>query len=154
MTSSPTPRYRRLYGEIIAIVAGAILVALGSWYLMNVKCNGEAFFCENEEPTSYPSPSGRKKVVLFLRNCGATTPYVTNASVLDADVTLPDAEGNALSVRGAHVPSGAPDGGPPDIVVEWVSDESVRLIAAPGLLVLDRKDRVGNVRVQYIKRTQ
>jgi hypothetical protein len=45
--------------------------------------------CENELVSTTPSPDGRVKAVVFVRSCGATTPVVTELSVLPADASVP-----------------------------------------------------------------
>jgi len=52
--------------------------------------------CVNEVRPVQRSPDGKRKVVLFTRNCDATTGFNTQASILDEPEDLPDEPGNAF----------------------------------------------------------
>jgi hypothetical protein len=54
--------------------------------------------CSNERSAEVVSPDGMKKVVLFSRNCGATTGFNTQATVLDRTEALPDSGGSAFII--------------------------------------------------------
>jgi hypothetical protein len=55
--------------------------------------------CDNVLISAQPSPDGLVKAVVFTRSCGATTPFVTEVSVLPASAGVPSGWPNALSVR-------------------------------------------------------
>lgn len=40
--------------------------------------------CGEEVVAQHPSPDGEHVAILFVRNCGATTPYVTHVNIADA----------------------------------------------------------------------
>lgn len=54
--------------------------------------------CANERSTEVVSPDGTKKVVLFSRNCGATTGFNTQGTVLERTEALPDSAGSAFII--------------------------------------------------------
>jgi hypothetical protein len=54
--------------------------------------------CLNEIREEVISPDGKNKVVLFSRNCGATTGFNTQASILKQGEQLPDDGGNAFII--------------------------------------------------------
>ena len=58
--------------------------------------------CDNEILTVSPSPDGARKAVVFMRNCGATTGFNTQVSIIPAHTPAPRGEGNALVVDGWH----------------------------------------------------
>ena len=76
--------------------------------------------CGNEVLQSITSPSGKLKVEVFSRDCGATTGFSTQVSIISADDKLPNESGNILVLDGA-VP----------IKVQWHSD-SVLTVAGLG----------------------
>jgi hypothetical protein len=78
--------------------------------------------CRNQVLEEVPAPSKPLRAVVFQRDCGATTGFSTQVSVLPAGARLPAAHGNAFDAstdRGA-APSGA--GGGPEVSVRWVDD--------------------------------
>ena len=54
--------------------------------------------CSNELSEEIVSPDGTKKVVLFSRNCGATTGFNTQGTILDRTEALPDSVGSAFII--------------------------------------------------------
>ncbi|SNB56978.1 hypothetical protein SAMN04487880_1881 [Marinobacter sp. es.042] len=55
--------------------------------------------CENEELSATASPNGEYEAISFRRNCGATTPYSVQVSVVPAGMELPNEPGNVLVIR-------------------------------------------------------
>lgn len=94
--------------------------------------------CDNEISQTVLSPSGRLKAVVFNRNCGATTGFNTQVSLIPASKTLPDDGGNTLILGGA-VP----------LKVEWQSDASLRLTGIGSARVVKQVHAVAGVAVGY-----
>lgn len=86
------------------------------------------------------SPTGKWKAVVFERNCGATTGFVTHASVLRADERLPNEVGNVLIADG-------------DVMVraEWKSLTELHVTYPRGAKILLKKQQIENVRITYIE---
>ena len=86
---------------------------------------GDLEMCGNDIAAEYPSPNHNVKVVVFERDCGATTPFTTQASILMIDQQLPNESGNAFI--------GSDDGRAPmtkhntmaRFEVKWVDDQHV-----------------------------
>lgn len=55
--------------------------------------------CENDVLQSVPSGAG-KTAIIFSRECGATTGFNTQLSIVDTGDQLPDEPGNALVLGG------------------------------------------------------
>ncbi|HLB17056.1 MAG TPA: hypothetical protein VJM14_19180 [Burkholderiales bacterium] len=107
-------------------------------FLTAVALGGCGELCKNELVQTLRSPDGRFDAVVFTRSCTARTGYTTQLSVLPAETVLPDAEGNALVVRGD-----------PRIVVRW---ETRRRLGVTGLGQANTKlklTRIGEVEVVY-----
>lgn len=58
--------------------------------------------CVNDAIAEFRSPSGRHKVVIFERSCGATTSFTREASLLPADAPVPKSPGNILRIDDDH----------------------------------------------------
>ena len=84
--------------------------------------------CVNEVSREVVSPDGKMKIVVFSRDCGATTGFNTQATVLGANERLPDSPGNAFIFDDCEAN------------VSWQSDSSV-------LVVFDRDVRVSKKEV-------
>jgi hypothetical protein len=74
----------------VGVVLGAATVGAVGFALMGVPL----WACENEVVERVPSPDGSREVVVFTRNCGATTDFSTQISILPAGGVLPSRSGN------------------------------------------------------------
>jgi hypothetical protein len=74
----------------VGVVLGAVTVGIVGFGLWSVPL----FACGNEVVERLPSPDGMREAVVFTRNCGATTDYSTQVSILPAGGVLPDRPGN------------------------------------------------------------
>lgn len=83
------PKLNKSVFVFIVSVSGALLlVALVFWIML---LQG---MCGNSEIREMLSSNGQKKVVLFVRHCGATTAYSPQASILGVEEKLGNESGN------------------------------------------------------------
>src|SRR6266571_3498324 len=88
-----------------------VLFVLAVFCALSLACSP---LCVSEEQLRIPSPDGKVEAVLFQRDCGATTDFSTQVSVLPSGARLGDAGGNVFIADADH--SRAPRaswGGPP-----------------------------------------
>lgn len=114
-----------------AIILGVTVAALLS---------GCDSVCENEILQTIGSPSGAKKAIVFSRNCGATSGFNTQVSVLPAGDSLTDESGNAF-VAAATLP----------VEVKWISDSSLQIAKIGDASPIKQNSQVLNVAVSYAK---
>jgi len=96
--------------------------------------------CENEISQTIASPSGKLKAVVFNRDCGATTGFNTQVSIIPSSKTLPDDAGNTLILDGT-VP----------LRVEWRSDSALHLSGLGAAKIFLQSPSVVGVSVSYSK---
>jgi hypothetical protein len=94
--------------------------------------------CGNEVSQSIPSPSGALKAVVFNRNCGATTGFNIQVSIVPANGEFPNDGGNTLIIDGS-----AP------LKVQWRSDSALHLAGLGAARVFKQEDSVAGVTVDY-----
>lgn len=99
---------------------------------------GCLFTCENEPVTSVASPSGKLLAVVFSRNCGATTGFNTQLSILPLDDPAPDAGGNAFIADGT-VP----------LKLQWISDAELVVSGSQGWKAFKQERRLNGVDITY-----
>jgi hypothetical protein len=87
--------------------------------------------CRNEEQNRAKSPDGAAEAVLFQRDCGATTDFSTQISVLPSGSSLGDRSGNVF-VAGANNDGAARAswGGPP-AAVRWAGPRRLTVTYHP-----------------------
>ena len=139
---------RRRWMRVVAVVVGVvgIMVVAAISLIARVHWKTE---CENAFISESPSPDGARKIVVFERDCGATTGFSTQASLLKSDQSLPTAAGNIYIADDNHgaVRSG-PGGGPP-LGIRWKSPRAVVLTGAAGARVFLAKEQVEDVQIEY-----
>lgn len=131
------------------VVSGSLIVlaltAMGAYAVWE----GLGGLCGNTILAEALSPDQRHKAVVFRRDCGATTGFSTQVSVIGAQEALPHASGNVFTAddnRGA-VPTSAPGG--PMVQVRWASDVSLVVSYSVGARAYVQEAQVRGVRVMY-----
>ena len=95
--------------------------------------------CGNDPINTAISPDGEHVAITFIRNCGATTPFNTQVSILDMPGYLPNEAGNLFRVEGKH-----------PVSVRWESNEQLTIdrARAYGVPFLQLSEYQG-IRVSY-----
>lgn len=75
--------------------------------------------CGNVVYKEYISPDHERKVVVFQRDCGATTGFSTHVSIIDANEELRNSPGNVISFNGQ------PEDSAPNI--RWMTNSLVKI---------------------------
>ena len=134
--------------RVVLVVGGGVLVLLvvGATLLW--------FFgpdpCGNEIISESPSPDGSKRLVIFQRDCGATTGFSTQASMLPAGNELPSKKGNVFISDTNHGAAPSGPGSGPAVKVTWQSPTSVVLSYNPKVRVFLSESEVSGVYFQYV----
>lgn len=111
--------------------------ALASLFLLFALAGCLGTDCVNEVHQELVSPDGIKKIVVFSRNCGATTGINTQASVLGKSDKLPDEAGNAFVVDKGSAK------------VSWKKDGGILVVIEPGARVFKKEPSVGGISIEY-----
>lgn len=75
--------------------------------------------CGNYIHEEYPSPGGKWKAVVFQRDCGATTGFSTQISILPSSDSVENDSGNIFIIDG-HPNDMAPS-------LNWIADNKLRI---------------------------
>ncbi len=105
--------------------------------------------CGNTLLSEVPSPHGVYKAVVFERNCGATTPFSTQVSILGARERLGNEAGNAFRSDTDHGAAPSGRGGGPAVEVRWTGVRRVVIRHHPRTRVSGAEERVGEVTIDY-----
>lgn len=108
-------------------------------YLFHFSCFN-LFECKNEIIETIESPSKNKKVVIFQRDCGATTNGSTQVSILAPEAELHDGNGgNIFIVEDAKK----------DVIVEWKNDEELWIYSRNNIETYLKKEKLDGVSIVY-----
>ena len=110
---------------VIAVTCSAVLAGCGE-------------LCSNEPVATVMSPSGAHKAVVFTRDCGATTGWSTQVSILLGSEHLRNEGGNTLVVEGKS-----------PVSVSWRSDSVVTLSGLSSGRLFKQEPSVNGVAVMY-----
>ncbi len=106
--------------------------------------------CGNTEIAEYTSPDGTKKLVVFERDCGATTGFNTHASLLNDDAELGDEGGNLFAAGSNREAAASGPSGGPDLKAFWRDARHLVLSHHPKVHVFRSEREADGVHVQYI----
>jgi hypothetical protein len=101
--------------------------------------------CGNEDVAEHPSPDGTSKYVTFSRNCGATTGFNVQISVLPARRGLPAHPGNTFIGDDDH-------GAAPFVArAQWVSNELLQVTVSKRARIYKKEAHVGAISIRYVE---
>jgi hypothetical protein len=106
--------------------------------------------CGNQVLQTIYSPDRKQKAVVFERDCGATTDFSTQISILPAGGRFSAGAGNAFVADTDHGRAPAGPGGGPKVEVTW--DGSTRLLIKrhPEARIFLARRRVEGVRIRTL----
>jgi hypothetical protein len=84
--------------------------------------------CRNEEQFRVASPDATLEAVIFQRDCGATTGFSTQISIINKGSRLTDDGGNLFVADTDHGKAPAASWGGPEVEVVWESTRTVRVL--------------------------
>ena len=122
--------------KTVALLGLALIVVLVILFGLSYMLLGDFSPCGNQLLHEYYSPDNARKVIVFERDCGATTGFTTQVSILEANETLDDkSSGNVLLIQG-HPREVAPE-------IHWSSNKSVIIHQQSNGKVVKAESRLG-----------
>ena len=138
------PRWLSI-GLWIVGITSLVIAGVGSLFYF-----GLDGMCANEQLFDLPSPDGALKAVVFQRDCGATTDFSTQVSIVGASRSLPNRGGNLFVADTDHgrAPSGI--GGGPEVRVAWRSSHSLQIARHRDARVFLEEPGISGVTAEYV----
>jgi hypothetical protein len=106
--------------------------------------------CGNDMLATIPSPSGGRKLVIFQRDCGATTGFSTQASLLPAHDRL-RGSGNVFIADTDHGKAPSGPGGGPQLTARWIAEDTLELRYHPQARVFLADSVHQGISIQYVQ---
>ncbi len=137
----------RLWAKILLGIV--IVVVLLAGYLFYGFYRFSSGICKNGIVSEISSPDGMFKAVIFQRDCGATTGFSTQVSVLRISRSLPDDNGNIFVADTNHGRARSAAWGGPEAKVYW--ENSRKLIIEHQIMtrVFKAEKQIDGVVVEY-----
>jgi hypothetical protein len=92
--------------------------------------------CRNELISTNVSPDGNYEAHIFIRDCGATTDYSYQLSILKVGKEVKNRSGNTFASDG-------------EFTVEWIDDQLIK-VSYSHLRTYDMDKQIGLVSVEYV----
>jgi hypothetical protein len=113
--------------------------------------------CGNEVISRVAAPGGRLEAIIFERDCGATTDFSTQVSVLPTNAEFLERpsfwtatqQGNVLVVDGDHGAAPAGQGGGPSVQATWKDDHTLILGYHPKARVFRVVESLEGIRILH-----
>ncbi len=141
---------RAFVRAILWLGAGVIVLAAVSAFVLWLFLKDLPDLCGNTVTGEYISPDGTKKLVVFQRDCGATTGFVTQASLLDSGAKLENEGGNLFAADSNRGDAASGPSSGPDLKVFWKDARHLVLSHHAKVRVLRSKSEVDGIHVQYV----
>jgi len=134
----------RVVGYGVGTLLGLVMLAAAAlWLLM------PAELCGNSVVSEQVSPDGKRKLVVFSRDCGATTDFSTHASLLDVSDALPNEAGNVFAADRDHGSAPAGAGGGPRVNARWLGNNRLVLVHHAGVRVFNAMRSLDGIEIEY-----
>lgn len=104
--------------------------------------------CANSVVSRASSPDGQHDAVLFQRDCGATTGFSTQVSILGAG-DQPSGSGNAFRADDDHGSARAGDWGGSWAELRWLAPDHLLVRYAAKSRIFEQDDVVSGVKITY-----
>jgi hypothetical protein len=104
--------------------------------------------CSNQAITRLASPDGQREAVMFQRDCGATSGYSTQISIVEVG-QAPKGGGNTFRADDDNGAAKVGDWGGPWAEIKWLASDRLLVRYADKSRVFEQDDRVAGVSVSY-----
>jgi hypothetical protein len=110
--------------------------------------------CANEILETVLSPDGNWQAVIFRRDCGATTGYSTQVSIISAKAKLPNKGGNVFVADTDHGKAPEQESGGPKVKAEWLDNKNIRISHHTDARVFLAEKKQSGVLINYEKQQE
>jgi hypothetical protein len=130
-------------GVLGVVLGGTMLALLGFWALVRD-------MCRNDVLAEFPAPGARHRAVVFQRNCGATTGFSAQVSVLRGSLGLPNDGGNVFVADTDHGRAPAGPAGGPVVDVRWIDNSQLEIVHDIRAQVFRADSLVEGVKIRFV----
>ncbi|MDY0281727.1 MAG: hypothetical protein RBR35_14340 [Salinivirgaceae bacterium] len=135
--------FKKTAGILLGFATIVILIAFGLfWWSAET-------MCANREISSTPIPGTKYKVVVFERDCGATSGFSTQASIIRSTAKLKNENGNIFTADCDHGAAPAGLGGGPELRVIVIGPNVIELAHHPRVRVFDAQTNYEGICIKY-----
>lgn len=127
---------------LLVLIAGAfIFVAYNFLSLDNT--------CENEVLSESVNLNRQIKAVIFQRNCGATTGFSTQVSIIELGNKLKNDGGNVFVADTNHGEAPSDENGGPKVEADWIGNKNLKLSYHPKARTFTKVTSFNDIQITY-----
>lgn len=119
---------------ILITVIAILVVYMAGKYVLDTLFGD---MCGNDIVQKVPSPSDKKVAYIFTRDCGATTSFSPQLSILDKEDKFPNKSGNTFRSD-------------KKFTIVWIDEKKLKVIYDEKSETYKMDRRVNGVRVEYV----
>lgn len=93
--------------------------------------------CGNDIVQKVPSPNGEKVAYIFTRDCGATTGFSPQLSILNKDDDFKNESGNTFRSD-------------KDFSIEWLDEKNLKVIYNKSSETYEMDKKVNGIKIEYV----
>jgi len=128
------------------LVTLAVIAVGGFWWFLNSTADK---MCGNQTISSTELREVNMNVVVFQRDCGATTGFSTQITMLEIDEELPNESGNIFTSDTDHGKAPSGEGGGPEVRIDVVSRDHINILHHPNARVFKNETQWEGVKISY-----
>ena len=139
----------KLIFKILIGIIGILIIGIITY--IGIIAYSFSDMCGNKIVETKISPNQSYKIIVFERNCGATTDFSTQISILKNNQTLENESGNIFSGDSDHGKAKLNKNGLIDIKAEWLNNSVIVIEYDANTRVFENKKMIGNIKINYKK---
>ncbi len=132
-------------------------ILIGAFALTSIFIGGLYLFiqslpdmCNNVVLAQYLSPNNKLKAVTFQRDCGATTSFSTQVSIISSTDALKNESGNIFIADTNHDAAPIGQGGGPEVQINWLSDSHLQIQKHNLARIFRAETKYEGIKIEYI----
>jgi hypothetical protein len=107
--------------------------------------------CGNKIIRTEFSPDKKNKIVIFLRDCGATTDFSTQVSILKVDKKLENESGNIFSADSERGKAKTDENNIVAIKSKWINNNKVIITYDKNVRIFKSENSLDEIVIEYMK---
>ena len=115
---------------------------------LTLPLGGQASACNNVEIARAASPSGKLTAVMFNRDCGATTGFSTQISIVAGEEEA-SGIGNIFRADTDHGKAQTGHWGGPLVEIKWLAPDRLTIRYAKGARIFEQKEAFEDVDITF-----
>ncbi len=139
----------KLLAWITGITLFLFILAIGGFWLFLYTTADD--MCGNQVIKNIEIEEAQLKAVVFQRDCGATTGFSTQVSLININEALPNDSGNIFIADTDHGSAPKGEGGGPEVQVKVITRNHIKILTHKNARIFKNEPTSNNIIISYEK---